>query len=276
MKIYTLAPKENWICDRISEEWYQYFGNISTRNPAEADAIWLQAGWCWNHIHPQLLMKKKVVCTEHHIVPNKFTKEKHANFVFRDQFIDAYHVPNIYTKNIVEKLTNKPVKLLGYWFDDKKWYPGDRHNARKKLSLGKDKFIIGSFQRDSEGETSNPKLEKGPDIFCDYVEKIAKQKQDIHILLGGWRRKYVINRLNNVGIPFSFFELVNIDTLRDMYLSCNLYVVSSRHEGGPQALLEAPATHTPIISNNVGIAKQTIVDNCIINVSKEIYFPTDS
>ena len=27
--IYVLAPKENWICDRIASEWYEYFGEFS-------------------------------------------------------------------------------------------------------------------------------------------------------------------------------------------------------------------------------------------------------
>lgn len=275
MKVFNLAPRENWICDRISEEWYQYFPNDSTRNPYEADLIWLQAGWCWNHLTIDLLKNKKIVCTEHHIVPEKFNENSFKEFVFRDQFVDAYLVPNIHTKTVVEKLTKKPVKLLNYWFDPKKWYPGDRIGARKNLNLKNSSFIIGSFQRDSEGETENPKLEKGPDLFCDYVEKIASKKENVEVLLGGWRRKYVMKRLKKSGIPFNLLELVPNETLRDMYLSCDLYVVSSRHEGGPQALLEAPATMTPIITNNIGIASQTVSESCIIDVSKEIYFPTE-
>lgn len=275
MKIFNLAPRENWICDRISEEWYEYYKKESTKDPIEADLIWLQAGWCWNHLSMELLKSKKIVCTEHHIVPEKFTQKSLNEFVFRDQFVDAYHVPNPHTKTIVEKLTKKPVKLLNYWFDSKKWYPGDRQESRFKLGFESSSFIIGSFQRDSEGETANPKLEKGPDIFCDYVEKIASKKENVKVLLGGWRRKYVIKRLDEAGIPYTLLELVPNDTLRHMYLSCDLYVVSSRYEGGPQALLEAPATLTPIITNNIGIAKQTVVDDCIIDVSKEIYFPTE-
>jgi len=34
----------------------------------------------------------------------------------------------------------------------------------------------------------------------------------------------------------------------------DLYIVGSRYEGGPQSIIEAALTETPIISTNVGIA----------------------
>ena len=65
-----------------------------------------------------------------------------------------------------------------------------------------------------------------------------------------------------------------LETLQNMYGACDLYVVGARHEGGPQSLLEASATKTPIISTNVGMAVELLCDNCIIDIEKEIYFPT--
>ena len=75
-------------------------------------------------------------------------------------------------------------------------------------------------------------------------------------------------------IPFSYFELAPIEMLRTMYASCDLYVVGSRHEGGPQSILEASAMKVPIISNNVGIASEVLAKNCIIDVKKDFYIPT--
>ncbi len=274
MKVYVLAPKENWICDRIAAEWVEYFPENTVDNPEDADIIWLQAGWCWNHIDPQIMLSKKVVCTEHHIVPSKFTDQSLSEFRYRDQFVNAYHVPNIHTKKIVSQLTNKPVSIINYWYDPKKWYPGNREEARKKLALPANYYIVGSFQRDSEGETSNPKLEKGPDLFCDYVEKLSMDKK-VHVLLGGWRRKYVIDRLNAAGIPYTMKNMATLEELREMYLACNLYVVASRQEGGPQALLEAPATRTPIITTDMGIARQVISESCIIDITRDVYKPSE-
>jgi|APSaa5957512535_1039671.scaffolds.fasta_scaffold14794_2 glycosyltransferase involved in cell wall biosynthesis len=274
MKIYVLAPKENWICDRIASEWRAYFPEHTVNTPEDADIIWLQAGWCWNHIEANLLLVKKVVCTEHHIVPSKFTQKSRDEFRYRDQFVDAYHVPNIHTKDIVSQLTQKPITIINYWYDPKKWYPGDREKSKARLGLPSSAYIVGSFQRDSEGETENPKLEKGPDLFCDYVEKLSLDK-NVHVLLGGWRRKYVIKRLEESGIPYTMKTMVSLDVLREMYLACNLYVVSSRQEGGPQALLEAPSTRTPIITTDMGIARQVINSNCIVDISSDVYYPSE-
>lgn len=274
MKIFTLAPRENWICDRIAQEWYEYFPQNSVHKPENADIVWLQAGWCWNHIDQEILKNKKVICTEHHIVPSKFTKHSLLEFKYRDQFVDAYHVPNVHTEHIVKQLTSKPIVVLNYWYDSKKWYPGNKHESKLEMGFSESSFIIGSFQRDSEGDTSKPKLEKGPDLFCDYVEKINNIK-DVHVLLGGWRRKYVIDRLKKNNIPYTMMELTPLKTLRKMYLASDLYVVASRQEGGPQALLEGPATLTPIITTDMGVARQTIAQSCIIDIKKDLYFPSE-
>lgn len=273
--IYVLAPKENWICDRIASEWYDYFGEFSTKNILEAEVIWLNAGWCWNHIPQSILSSKKVVCTEHHIVPEKFTQASYDEFMYRDQFVDTYHVPNVHTKSIVEQLTNKPIVVLNYWYDPKKWFPESKEESRLMLGLPKEDFIVSSFQRDSEGDTDRPKLEKGPDIFCEYVENLSS-KRKVHVLLGGWRRKYVTKRLQTNGIKYTLIEMASEETLRKMYCASDLYVVGSRHEGGPQALLEAPATMTPIVTTDMGIARQVISENCIINPRESLYIPTES
>ena len=92
MNVFVLAPKENWICDRIAEEWRQNNPEISCNNPAYADVIWLLAGWCWNHINVELLKSKKTILTVHHVVPEKFNEEKLNEFVYRDQFLSLIHI----------------------------------------------------------------------------------------------------------------------------------------------------------------------------------------
>jgi len=270
LKVYILAPNEDWICDRIASEWKKYNINTITNNIHEADVVWLLAGWCWNHIPQEILLSKKTILTVHHIVPEKFNQQKYQEFVFRDKFIDAYHVPNSKTGEIVNQLTKKPIYIAGYWYDPDMWFDEPKDECREALDLPKDKFIVGSFQRDTEGGTRNPKLEKGPDLFCDYLEKL---NVDLHVLLGGWRREYVIDRLNKTNIPYTFIEKASIEQLRMMYNACDLYVVGSRFEGGPQAILEASSTNTPIVSRDVGIAKDVLDPYCIIDIPKQAWVP---
>ncbi len=273
MKVFTLAPRENWICDRIADEWMQHNDSISVCNIFECDIIWLLAGWCWNHIPIDILRAKKVVLTVHHLVPDKMTKDKIDEFLARDHFVDCYHVPNKKTKNLITSLTSKPIKVISYWYDKEKWYYVDKNTARIDLQIPDSDFVIGSFQRDTEGsDLITPKLEKGPDRFCEFIEK--NNQRNIHVLLGGFRRQYVINRLCSSNVKISYYEMAPIDTLRKMYASCDLYVISSRHEGGPQSVLEAAAMNVPIISTDVGIVSNILPDNCITNVENCNYLPS--
>ena len=272
MKVFVLAPKENWICDRQLAEWNLHASNITTTSIEDCDIIWLLAGWCWNQVDPRILKNKKVVVTEHHIVPEKFNEQKLNSFKVRDALVDAYHVPNDTTASFLKKITNKPIYVIPYWYNPETWYYENKEKCRKELGLPSDKFIVGSFQRDTEGGTRNPKLEKGPDLFVDYLIKM--NRDDLLVLLGGWRREYICDRLNDAKIPYTGVELAPLEVVRKMYASCDLYVVSSRYEGGPQAIYEASVMRVPIVSTDVGVARKILCDNCIVDIPNEVYYPT--
>ena len=274
MKVFVLAPNENWICDRLVKEWKNHMSHVCVDDVSECDVIWLLAGWCWNHLPIDTLRNKKVVVTEHHIVPEKFDDQKLQNFKIRDQLVDAYHVPNEKTAKFISELTEKPIHVIPYWFNSDIWYPEDKSECRKFFGLPEDKFVVGSFQRDSEGGTRNPKLEKGPDLLAEFL--IGLNRDDLHVLLGGWRREYISDRLDAADIQYTRIELAPIEIIRKMYAVCDLYVVSSRYEGGPQALYEASAMKIPIISRDVGVANKILCKNCIVDVPNEIYYPTQS
>jgi glycosyltransferase involved in cell wall biosynthesis len=276
VKIFVLAPKEDWICDRQAQEWNSANPHLCTDNMQGADIIWLLAGWCWNQVPIQILASKKIVLTVHHIVPEKFVEQKISEFLYRDNFVDVYHVPNDTTRDHIRQFTTKKIVVIPFWFDSSTWSPLDKKNSRKSLNLKEEDFIIGSFQRDTEGESGLPKLEKGPDLFCNLIQKIKNEKliENPRILLGGWRRSYVIDRLKKMNIDYTYFELVPLETIKKMYASCDLYVVSSRYEGGPQAVLEASAMNVPIISRDVGIAKSVLSPSCVMDIPIEFSIPS--
>ena len=53
------------------------------------------------------------------------------------------------------------------------WYKKEnRSEIKKNLGFNESDFLIGSFQRDTEGkDLISPKLIKGPDIFVELLEK---------------------------------------------------------------------------------------------------------
>jgi len=271
MKILCISSREGWVDDRIANEFKKYSQHEVSFNDSTADIVWLIAPWAWQSIPKELLLNKKIICTIHHQVPEKFDEQ---NFKNRDQYVDRYHVPCVKTKDFIQKFTNKPIKVIGYWYNQDTWKALDKDLLREKYKehFSPQDFVIGSFQRDSEGANpNNPKLEKGPDLFFDYVSSF--NRDTVHILLAGWRRTYLINRLKKANIPYTYFELAGTEKLNELYSVCDLYAVMSRQEGGPQALFEAPACGTPIISTDVGMAREVLPEQCIVN-TKDSAVPT--
>ena len=60
--------------------------------------------------------------------------------------------------------------------------------------------------------------------------------------------------------------MVSVEELNELYNSLDLYIVSSRVEGGPQAIFECAATKTSIISTDVGIAKEILNKKSIFDM----------
>lgn len=269
MKVYIHPPGESWICDRFAKEFKEYCADISVNKPYDADVIWLIADWCWNQIPYTLLQSKKVLTTNFHIVPEKFNLNSQIDFMKRDEITDIYHASCNKTAKYLKQIgATKPIWTELVWTNGEMWnYIENKEEIRKDFGIKSSDFVVGSFQRDTEGhDLKSPKLEKGPDIFCDYIENISKNK-NVVVLLGGWRRQYVMNRLDRIGIPYIYKELANFEEINKMYNALDLYVVGSRYEGGPQSILECAMTKTPIISTNVGVAEHVLHPD---SISKEI------
>jgi glycosyltransferase involved in cell wall biosynthesis len=186
-------------------------------------------------------------------VPWKFDEKRKQNFLDRDKIVDYYLTYTESTKDLIQSISNKPVKLISHWVNTSVWNKVDKNESRKSLGIPEDRFLIGSFQRDTEGfDLKTPKLEKGPDIFIKKVIEIAQIKNNVHVILAGWRRQYVISELEKNNIDYTYFELPDIDILNKLYNALDLYIVSARCEGGPQAIFECGYLEIPILSTEVG------------------------
>jgi glycosyltransferase involved in cell wall biosynthesis len=60
--------------------------------------------------------------------------------------------------------------------------------------------------------------------------------------------------------------MVDYKMLNELYNCLDLYIVSSRYEGGPQAIVECGVTKTPIISTNVGVAPEILSSESIFDM----------
>jgi glycosyltransferase involved in cell wall biosynthesis len=275
--VYVLPPGENWIVDRFVGEWNAHNSDITTIDVQYASTVWLMSDWAWRQIPYTLLKTRKVLTTIHHIVPEKFDTSAREDFLFRDTITTAYHTPNEFTAEIVRKMTKKPVHVIPYWANQFIWRhtpaTSDRSSLRRDYGIPESAYVVGSFQRDTEGAgilqgIFLPKLEKGPDLFVNYVSELNKRRHDVFVLLAGWRRQFVMSKLIESKIPHKYVELPPQEEVNELYQTLDVYPVTARHEGGPQSLIECGLLNVPVVSRDVGMARQVlptmaIADNVI-------------
>ena len=279
IKIFINQPNENWVIDKLSKDIKNYIstqfwkGDISlVDTPQEADIIWLIASWCWDQIDRETLKSRYVVATISHIDPDKFNLNA---FYKMDHYVDLYHVISDYTKQDLSAFTNKKIIKKHWWYDPRlkshqrrplSQIESDRVEIINKFELSPSTLFIGSFQRDSEGyDLSKPKLSKGPDLFFDFVKKVQKER-DVCVVLAGWRRNWLVNKLKADNIPYLYREMPSFENLCHLYNMLDVYVVSSRVEGGPQAIIDCTYLDVPIISTDVGVASEYIHTDCVYSI----------
>ena len=269
MNIYINRAKENWVVDRFRREFNEYNYKTSNNYFFGNKLIWLIAPWTWRKINPKYLNSNKVICTIHHIDEDKFTGNEVVEFKERDKLVDIYHSISLKTTNQLSRYTNKEIKTIPFWANQNLWYEiQNKEKLRNKYSVSNNDFLVGSFQRDTEGhDLMTPKLSKGPDRFIEIVGELNNEKENLRVILAGKRRNYVIHRLDDMKIPYRYFEMTTFMQLNELYNLLNLYIVASRYEGGPQAIPECALTKTPIISTDVGIASSVLRRESIFTMS---------
>jgi glycosyltransferase involved in cell wall biosynthesis len=140
--------------------------------------------------------------------------------------------------------------------------PGDRRAARVELGLPESAFVVGSFQKDGVGwgEGLEPKLVKGPDVLVAALERLRETAPELHVLLTGPARGYVRRELERLGIAYRHLQAGTRAELGRAYRALDVYLVTSRQEGGPKAVLEAMASGVALVSTRVGQAQEIVED----------------
>ena len=139
--------------------------------------------------------------------------------------------------------------------------PEQRRQARQSWAIPEQAFCIGSFQKDGNGwqQGNEPKWVKGPDLFLETIARLKKSAPDLMVLLTGPARGYVKNGLDRLGVAYRHRFLDNYPDIVPCYQALDLYIITSRAEGGPKALLESWACGIPVVSTPVGMSADLII-----------------
>lgn len=135
-----------------------------------------------------------------------------------------------------------------------------KSTARKELGIPQSAFVVGSFQKDGVGwdEGMEPKFIKGPDVFLDTLKLLKKDIPELYVLLSGPARGYVKKGLEDARIPYKHVYLKSYPEVAGLFQSLDLYIVASRQEGGPKAILESMASGVPLVTTRVGQAMDLV------------------
>ncbi|WP_239994463.1 glycosyltransferase family 4 protein [Prosthecochloris marina] len=133
-------------------------------------------------------------------------------------------------------------------------------SARKELGIPMNAMVIGSFQKDGSGwkEGLIPKMVKGPDIFLRAIEILNNSVPELFVLLTGPARGYVRQGLEKMKVPYVHRYINDYRNISQYYHALDAYIISSRDEGGPKAVLESMVCGIPLISTKVGQATDLI------------------
>lgn len=135
-----------------------------------------------------------------------------------------------------------------------------KRNARAELGVPRSAFVIGSFQKDGVGwgDGMEPKLIKGPDVFGETMKRLKKDIPELVVMLSGPARGYIKKGLEEADIPYLHIYLQSYPEIAQLFQALDLYVVASRQEGGPKAILESMASGVPLVTTRVGQAMDLV------------------
>lgn len=267
-RVYYITDNANWVLDEIGtslrKEFLNYDFNFSIKkwkDDLRKGIIHFSNRYNILNINKNRL-KNKIVLTyfhgdesDKHLIKKLFENEKKLDIIHTSCSISRQHLEKIGINK--DKIVVIPigvnVSLFSSVTDEEKQI------IRSNLGIPEGKIVIGSFQKDGNGwgEGETPKLIKGPDVFCDALIELNKN-YPIFVLLTGPARGYVKKRLSDAGIPHSHYFLKDYNEISLYYKVLDLYIIASRLEGGPKAIMESHAAGVPLVSTNVGMAPEVI------------------
>lgn len=138
--------------------------------------------------------------------------------------------------------------------------PESKRLARDRFGVPQSAVVVGSFQKDGSGwgEGLEPKLVKGPDIFLDAIRRLHSKVPELLVVLSGPARGYVKAGLDSIGVPYRHFLFERYADVGALFQTLDCYIVSSRQEGGPKAILESMASGVPLVTTRVGQAMDMV------------------
>ena len=274
-KLYIQSSNSDWVLDTIKKEMLEVCKNITIPIVEERFGYKLKGQSIfytskYDVLEEFKIPNNRIAFPYYHGDPRR-EKKFHKlikNIENNHKFIDRIQVSQSYIENVVLNTGIDPHKVHRIPISiDIKQFPlrkkEEKSYFRRQLNISEDSFLIGSFQKDGNGwgRGNEPKLIKGPDIFLKVIGALKYKIDNLAVLLTGPSRGYVKNGLEEMGITYHHFNLDEYREISKFYRSLDLYLITSREEGGPRAVFESMASGIPLVTTRVGQAMDMAVHN---------------
>lgn len=204
----------------------------------------------------QYLDLRKTVSSIHHVA------EWNANFDIATKCKRIMVVSSEWKAYLVSRgIDNDAVSLVYNGIDPEKFFMQNadkKSAARKRFGFAENDFVIGMFAK----RTSNQNDRKGIDTLLNVLSGLKEVSPQASVKLfvtgPGWGDLFS-SRKDLHGSLF-YQPFLSQRELCDAYNSLDIYLISSRIEGGPAPLIEAMACGIPVVTTGVGMVLDIVKD----------------
>lgn len=148
-----------------------------------------------------------------------------------------------------------PVTVVPHGVDTEFFHPRSVHPRRFGIPAGR--FVLGFIgSKSSDFDLGR----KGTDVLLDVVRKAADRLPHLHVVLGGPGWDTELANLRVSGVSASATGYIRKQDLPALYSALDVYLLTSRVEGGPCTVFEAMSCETAVVSTRVGAVPDLIID----------------
>ncbi len=130
-----------------------------------------------------------------------------------------------------------------------------RSISRQELGLPEDKTVVTTI--------ANIRYAKGHDFYIDVIDRYFRDDDSVlFVWIGrGDLRENIQSEINELKLQNRIKMIERVDDIRPVLARSDCFVLSSREEGMPRALMEAMAMGLPCVATNVGGVGEVIEDS---------------
>lgn len=193
-----------------------------------------------------LFPNKSQICTINHCLPGD------------DRYPQNFEGVRVLT---ISKWSRDELLLRGFsdasvintGIDESLFRPLDKDYCRSYLGIDSQRPMFGFFGK----ETSNPQDRKGVDTLVSAARLVAAKRPLAALISGeGWEK--LTADLEQAGVEVFRRPVETLQEMSYLYGAIDLYLCTSRIEGGPVPVLEAMVCERPVISTPVGHVPELI------------------